>query len=144
MRTILTLLLLTVVAGCQQRSGVVADREPRRTISLPALGLGDGERISGIELELTGGRFDAVNVIPHDFFAEVEPPLSGRSRLRLQANHGAVWLPARAVPNEFATITIQDEQRFALSGTVEISSRDSERRISLRQEDLVLREAERQ
>lgn len=143
MRTVLPLLLLTVVVGCQQRPAVIAGRGSCRTVSLPVLALEKDQRVSSIRLELVGGSFCAVNRIPADFFAEVEPPISGKSTLHMSANHGLFWLPNTKKLQQFATVVVDDEQRFAVSAGVEISTRDGERQIALEQEDLVLREVER-
>ena len=111
-------------------------------LSLPALDLREGERISGIEIDVVGGRFDAIGRIPADFSAEVEGPVSGTSTLRLEANHGLSWLHNTKKLREFATVVVDDEQRFAVSAAVEISTRDSDRRVALAQGDLILTEVQ--
>lgn len=109
---------------------------------MPTFALAEGERVSGVQIDLACGRFRAVNCIPDDWSLEIEGPVSEHSTLKAVANHGVSWLSNSSPLQDFATIMICSTSCFDITATVYTETGENEgktrtfRRDQLRLEKL--------
>lgn len=134
----LTVLCLLGLLGCRPKE----ETEPRdhflRVLSLPTVPLAEGERISGLQIDMTCGRFRAVNRIPNDWSLEIEGPVSERSTLKAVANHGASWLSDSSNLQGFVTIMVCSTSHFDITATVFTETSDNEKKKTFRKDELKL------
>lgn len=136
MRYTLLLSALTALCGCQHPPAPHVADSASYSISLPAIPLGSGERVSGVTMTLVGGHISAVNTVPDDWFVEIQPPISGESLLTMSANHGLSWLATTDRLDHFVTVATDDHTKPALPATVTVSTAKGDREIALRPGDL--------
>jgi hypothetical protein len=138
MKWILTTLCLLGLLGCKPKE----EPEPRdhflRMLSFPTVPLAEGERISGLQIDMACGRFRAVNRIPNDWSLEIEGPVSERSTLKAVANHGASWLSNSSNLQGFATILVCSTSHFDISATVFTEASDNEGKKTFSRDQLKL------
>ena len=137
-RTILTALCLSILIGCKQEAPPEPSDHFLRTVSFPRIPLAEGERISGIQIDMTGGRFRAVNRIPNDWSLEIEGPVSERSTLRAEANHGVSWLSSSSNLQGFATVLVCSPSLFEITATICTEGADGESQQNLTRDQLML------
>ena len=136
---IATILAVTIimVCGCRQPNAQVAASCGEFEISLSNLKLNEAERISAVRMQIHGGRAVKVN-IPDDWFVEAGPETGDSSVVTLEGNHGTSWLSHADGLDGCVTVAACNRETMKIAATIELSRRDSERTVALRDDQLVL------
>ena len=98
-----------LLVGCAVMAAAEAPKPAARlqAISIREVPLRQGERIAGLEVEVTGGEFRDVR-IPTDWGVEIEAPVSGVSVMKGTAAHGVGMLSGTSEFGRFATVACRD------------------------------------
>jgi hypothetical protein len=141
MKYFLTIVCFMCLVGCKSMGPNEQPDHFLRIVSFPVISLADGERVSAVQINMTCGRFQAINKIPNDWSLEIEGPVSERSTLKAVANHGSSWLSEGAdlkCLQHFATIMVCDNSYFDISATVFTNMGDEEGKKKFRKDQLKL------
>ena len=98
-------------------------------MSFPPVALAEGERIVGVEMIVTCGRFCAVNRIPDDWSVEVASPVSEVTKLKASCGHGAAGLWTVADLDQFVTVCACASDCFDIKGSL-VSTVDFEHEVT--------------
>lgn len=121
---------LTALVGCAASAPQPSASDGAyHLVSFPAVNLAEGERIAGVEVIVTCGRFCAINYIPDDWSVAVEAPVAEVTTLKAACGHGAgaFWTTANLA--EFITVCAYDPECFDINATL-ISTTDFEHEVT--------------
>jgi len=138
MKGILIIMFLLCCLGCKQKEAPEPADHFLRVLSFPTVPLDAGERISGLEIKMTCGRFRSVNNVPNDWSLEIKGPVSERSTLEADANHGTSYLSNFSNLQDFATILVCSTSQFDITATIFTEMSDKEEKKIFRKEQLKL------
>ena len=133
MKRMLTVLCLLFLASCTREPEAEPADHFLRTISLPRVSLAEGERISGLQIDMACGRFKSINRIPNDWSLSVDGPVSERSTLKAQANHGVSWLSNNSNFLNFAMVMVCSTSQFDVAVKVFINDGERTQRFTMDQ-----------
>jgi hypothetical protein len=129
----LTIIMITAcfVCGC-------ATSPDTFRVSIADVPLEKGERISGVNLTISGGRVSAVHSIPLDWHLSIEGPSSGVTTLDLQAGHGVSYQTDCRQFSSFVTVQ-QLWSNMCVTGSVTLSNLGAEGERPLSKENIILK-----
>jgi hypothetical protein len=134
----LAIVCFLALAGCGGKENAEPPDHFLRVLSVPDVPLAEGERISGLQVDMTCGRFRSVNRIPNDWSLTIDGPVSERSTLKAVANHGTSWLWSSSNLQGFATIMVCSTSYFDVALTVFTQTGDAEGKRVFRRDQLKL------
>ena len=115
---VITILATCLIVGC-------ATHDDSHLVSIMGVPLADGQRISGVELTVSGGIVRAVLNVPPDWSVTVKGPRSGVSSVEAVAGHGVSYHTDCRAFARFITVQ-QAWSNMTVTGNATLSTQGEE------------------
>ena len=124
----IAILATCLIGGC-------ATDDDSHLVSNTGIQLADGQRISGVELTVSGGIVRAVHNVPPDWTVTVHGPRSGVSSVEAMAGHGVSYHTDCRAFSRFITVQ-QSWSNLTVTGNATLSTPDDETTYPLSQSNI--------
>jgi len=125
---VIAVLATCLMAGC-------ATHDDRHFVSITGVPLVEGQRISEVELTVSGGFVRAVHNVPPDWTVTVHGPRSGVSSVEAVAGHGVSYHTDCRAFARFITVQ-QAWSNMTVTGTATLSTRGAESAYALSESNI--------
>jgi hypothetical protein len=127
---VITILATCLIAGC-------ATHDDCHFVSITEVPLVDGQRISEVELTVSGGIVRSVHNVPPDWTVTVHGPRSGVSSVEAVAGHGVSYHTDCQAFARFITVQ-QAWSNMTVTGTATLSTRGAESEYPLTETNITM------